>query len=513
MTYYGDGDGAVTDLEQNRLDVMPSDTLDVPERPAAAAHERRARLPLARDRARVPGLQPRAPRDLARAQGGRAEPRDPHRAGVGDRPHEARPGRRCSATARRATRSSRAATGASRSTSARTPCSATTTTRRARAASSSSRAGSSAPTASGSKNGVRAEFELAYAGESSEKRAVTLIRAWAREVGIDIDARVYDTDKLINLEFNKEGDEARARLRHRAVVDRRRPDARVPALALHEGPDRRLERLGLRQPDLRAALPAGGARGRRRRRASTPSTSCSASRRRSCPTSSSTRPTRSAPSTRARGRTGRRSPRRAASRSPRTATTRSSRCGPASSPRPSYPGVPWALALLGALAALAVGSSFLARRREQREPIEIADAPRMMRLVAAKLGLALVTLAFVLTFNFFLFRAVGDPRDDLLRVPRMSAGAARAPDRGARARPLAARPVRHLRPQHAQRRARDQLPLEPPRHGRDRRGPAQHAHPRAAGDAAGRPARHAGWACSRRAGAAATPTTRSRAAR
>ena len=28
MTYYGDGNGAVTDLEQNRLDVMPSDTLD-----------------------------------------------------------------------------------------------------------------------------------------------------------------------------------------------------------------------------------------------------------------------------------------------------------------------------------------------------------------------------------------------------------------------------------------------------------------------------------------------------
>jgi peptide/nickel transport system substrate-binding protein len=41
---------------------------------------------------------------------------------------------------------------------------------------------------------------------------------------------------------------------------------------------------------------------------------------------------------------------------------------------PSYPGVPWALALLGALAALAIGSSVIAHRREQREPLEIADA-------------------------------------------------------------------------------------------------------------------------------------------
>jgi hypothetical protein len=34
----------------------------------------------------------------------------------------------------------------------------------------------------------------------------------------------------------------------------------------------------------------------------------------------------------------------------------------------------WALAGLGALMALALGSSYLAHRREQREPIEIADA-------------------------------------------------------------------------------------------------------------------------------------------
>ena len=45
----------------------------------------------------------------------------------------------------------------------------------------------------------------------------------------------------------------------------------------------------------------------------------------------------------------------------------------------------------------------------------------MMRLVAEKLALALVALAFVLTFNFFLFRAIGDPRADLLRAPHTSA--------------------------------------------------------------------------------------------
>jgi peptide/nickel transport system permease protein len=44
------------------------------------------------------------------------------------------------------------------------------------------------------------------------------------------------------------------------------------------------------------------------------------------------------------------------------------------------------------------------------------------RLVGEKVALALVTLAFVLTFNFFLFRAVGDPKNDLLRVPHMTQG-------------------------------------------------------------------------------------------
>jgi peptide/nickel transport system permease protein len=43
----------------------------------------------------------------------------------------------------------------------------------------------------------------------------------------------------------------------------------------------------------------------------------------------------------------------------------------------------------------------------------------MRRLVAQKLALALLALAFVLTLNFFLFQAFGDPRDVLLRAPPM----------------------------------------------------------------------------------------------
>jgi peptide/nickel transport system permease protein len=42
------------------------------------------------------------------------------------------------------------------------------------------------------------------------------------------------------------------------------------------------------------------------------------------------------------------------------------------------------------------------------------------RLIAVKVVPALVALALVLTFNFFLFHAVGDPKNDLLRVPGMT---------------------------------------------------------------------------------------------
>jgi peptide/nickel transport system permease protein len=46
-----------------------------------------------------------------------------------------------------------------------------------------------------------------------------------------------------------------------------------------------------------------------------------------------------------------------------------------------------------------------------------------MRRVAGRVAFAIGTLIFVLVFNFFLFRAAGDPKTDLLRVPRISAEA------------------------------------------------------------------------------------------
>jgi peptide/nickel transport system permease protein len=42
------------------------------------------------------------------------------------------------------------------------------------------------------------------------------------------------------------------------------------------------------------------------------------------------------------------------------------------------------------------------------------------RWLASKLGAAVVTLIFVLIFNFFLFRAVGDPTEQLVRLPQAS---------------------------------------------------------------------------------------------
>jgi peptide/nickel transport system permease protein len=43
-----------------------------------------------------------------------------------------------------------------------------------------------------------------------------------------------------------------------------------------------------------------------------------------------------------------------------------------------------------------------------------------VRHVLIKIGVALGTLAFVIVFNFFLFRVAGDPANDLLRNPKIS---------------------------------------------------------------------------------------------
>ena len=130
----------------------------------------------------------------------------------------------------------------------------------------------------------------------------------------------------------------------------------------------------------------------------------------------------------------------------------------------------------------------------------------MIKLIAGKVALALITLAFVLTFNFFLFRAVGDPRNDLLRVPHMS--------EVQREHLIHARGLdRSLLDQYGiyvrntlQRAARDELPLGPARHRRDRRGPAEHADPGASPRRCSRRCSAPGSASSRRAGAGARAT-------
>jgi peptide/nickel transport system permease protein len=43
-----------------------------------------------------------------------------------------------------------------------------------------------------------------------------------------------------------------------------------------------------------------------------------------------------------------------------------------------------------------------------------------LRWILLRIGSAMVTLAFVLVFNFFLFRAVGDPKKDLARDPHLT---------------------------------------------------------------------------------------------
>ena len=202
MTYYGDGNGAVTDLEQNRLDVMPSDTLDPAGRAAAAS----ARAACASIHSPAIGLEywvfnlarnvtSRVHEEVVRSRAIRTA-----LAWAIDRPKLVQaavlgygaPGN---------TQLPRSYGGFTLDLSDDPTLGYHYDPARARRILDQP-AGGSAPDGVRRKDGVRAEFELAYAGEASEKRAVTLIRSWARDVGIEIDVRIYDTDKLIDLEIN-----------------------------------------------------------------------------------------------------------------------------------------------------------------------------------------------------------------------------------------------------------------------------------------------------------------------
>ena len=116
------------------------------------------------------------------------------------------------------------------------------------------------------KNGVRASFELAYGGAPSEKRAVTLIRAWratsaSRSTSTCTPTTSWSTSSSAP---RTTGSSPTSTARSGRSAEIR---ARVPALAVHEGPARRLERLGLGGRARTAPVPAGDARlGHRRAR-------------------------------------------------------------------------------------------------------------------------------------------------------------------------------------------------------------------------------------------------------
>ena len=372
MTYYGDGHGAVTDLEQNRLDVMPSATLDPPDAQQLqrASGVRVFRSPamgleywvfnLARNvtpRVHKSVVQSRAIRTaLAWAidrsklvqtallgygtPGNTQLPRSYGRFTLDLSDDPALGFHYDPARARRILEQAGWKLGSDG-------------VRR--------------------KDGVSAEFELAYAGESSEKRAVTLIRSWARDVGIAIDVRIYDTDKLINMEFNMEGDTLR-------------PDFDTELWSIGGDPtpefllsvftkaqigtwndsgftNRRYEELY--QQELQATDDAARVSAiHQLQRIATrelpyiqlyEADDISAVNTRTW-SNWTTQPSPDGQPITSYGYD----------------TVIALRPGALAAP--SYPGVPWALAGLGALAALGIGSSYLAYRREQREPIEIADA-------------------------------------------------------------------------------------------------------------------------------------------
>jgi peptide/nickel transport system substrate-binding protein len=223
-------------------------------------------------------------------------------------------------------------------------------------------------------DGVRASFELAYAGLSTEKRAVTLIRAWARDVGIEIDVRVYDNDKLINLEFNMDGKKLTPDF-----------DTEIWSIGGDPTPEFLLSLFtkdqigvwndsGFTDPDYERLF-------KRETRATEEATRIEDIHTlqhivtADLPYIELYEPDDlGAVNTRTwQNWTTQPSPDGQPITSYGWSTIVALKPGELASA--SYPGVPWAIAGLVALAALAIGSSFIAHRREQREPIEIADAP------------------------------------------------------------------------------------------------------------------------------------------
>jgi peptide/nickel transport system substrate-binding protein len=379
MTYYGDGNGAVTDLERNRLDAMPSDTLDVQNaqrlQRTSGVHVFRSPpigleywvfnlAPHVTSRVHKAVIQDRAIRtalawaidrsELVKASlfgygapGNTQLPRSYGHFSV-DLSDDPELGYHYDpAKARRILEQAGWHVG---------------------------RGGIRV------KDGQPARFELAYDGsETTEKRAVTLIRAWARDVGIQIDVRVYATDKLINLEFNKAdgkltpdfdteiwsiggdptpefllslftkaqigvwNDSGFVNKQYEALY---KAELSARSSGTREANIHTLQRIAARQLpyiELYEADDIGAVNTRTWTNWTTqPSPGGQPITEYGYETIINLRPGRLA--------------------------------------APSYPGVAWALAALGGLAALALGSSFIAHRREQREPLELpeealADAP------------------------------------------------------------------------------------------------------------------------------------------
>ena len=222
------------------------------------------------------------------------------------------------------------------------------------------------------KSGARAAFELAYSGMPSDTRTATLIRAWARNVGIEIDLRVHDTTTLLGLEYHHAdgalvpdfdtelwsigGDptpefllslftkaqlgvwndsgfvDKTYELAYQQEIRAENDQARVAA-------SHKLQRIAtthLPYIELYEADDIGAVNTRTW-------------------SNWTTQPSQGQPLTEYGYDTI-------------IALT------PGNSAKPGYPGVPWALALPGVLAALALGTSVRARRREMREPTELAEA-------------------------------------------------------------------------------------------------------------------------------------------